>query len=117
MEPLKINTRDEEWHIQQAIIKELTLKQWYVKSTHGNAYQSGFPDLFCTHFSYGMRWLEVKKPKGYSFTAAQLECFPKFCAYGSKIWVATSHIGVEELLMKPSNWHFFLMNVRSANNG
>lgn len=115
MNPKPIKTYDEEYHIQQAIIRELTLKGWLVKSTHGNAYQSGFPDLFCTHARYGMRWLEVKKPKGYQFTAAQLEWFPKFCAFGAKVWIATTHIGVEELLMRPSNWHMFLLNVRSAN--
>lgn len=114
MEPLKINTRDEEYLIQQAIIKELTIRGWFVKSTHGNAYQSGFPDLFCCHYTYGHRWLEVKKPKGYKFTPAQIEWFPKFCANGSKIWIATTPVGVHQLLMQPSNWHMFLLNTRAV---
>lgn len=114
MDPLIIKSRDEEWQIQQNIIKELTRLGWYVKSTHGNAYQSGFPDLFCCHYTYGHRWVEVKKPKGYKFTAAQLQDFPKFCEHGSKIWVATTHVGIQRLLMEPSNWHNFLLNIRAA---
>lgn len=113
--PLKINTHDEEWKIQQAIIKELQRLGWFVKATHGNAYQSGFPDLFCCHYDYGHRWVEVKKPKGWKFTSAQLENFPKFCAHRSGIWIAQTHVNIQKLLMEPCNWQWFLLNVRSAN--
>lgn len=114
MNPIKIVSRDEEWKIQQAIIGELRRLGWFVKSTHGNAYQSGFPDLFACHHTYGHRWIEVKKSKGFKFTPAQQTEFPRFCAHGSKIWVATTHIGIQDLLMKPSNWHLYLLNMVPA---
>jgi len=112
MEPLNIKKRNVEALIQTAITKELMFKGWFVKDTHGNLYQSGFPDLFCCHTRYGHRWVEVKQPTGYRFTPAQLETFPKMCAHGSQVWVATTHEGIEELLMKPSNWHMYLLNQR-----
>jgi len=114
MEPKLITTRDAEAKIQISIIKELRFRNWFVKETHGNMYQSGFPDLFCCHTRYGHRWLEVKKPVGYRFTPAQLETFPQLCAHGSGVWIATTHEGVEALLMKPYNWFIFLQNTRAV---
>ena len=75
--------------IQRDITHMLKAKDWFVKSTHGNAYQSGFPDLYCTHSLYGYRWVEVKLPnmKGSMFTAAQLDIFPKMMAHGAGIWI------------------------------
>jgi hypothetical protein len=107
MEPLKMRGKNPEAIIQDAIIKELRFKMWFVKDTHGNMYQSGFPDLYCCHRRYGARWLEVKTPHrtGTSaFTPAQLETFPLLVASGAGVWVASSHEGVEEILMKPCNW-------------
>lgn len=54
-------------------------------------YQSGFPDLFATHYSFGGRWIEVKLPgmKGSRFTVAQWEHFPKMIAHGTGIWILT----------------------------
>ncbi len=95
--------------VQQAIIKILRYKGWYVKPTHGNMYSSGFPDLFACHTRYGQRWVEVKLPKGSKFTAAQLEDFPKICANGSGVWVLVA--GTEEeyvKLFKRPNWFVYL---------
>lgn len=80
-----------EAEIQEAIINELQKRGWIVKSTHGNLYQSGFPDLFATHKTYGQRWIEVKRPErtGDIFTPAQREFFPLLCANGSGVWVLT----------------------------
>ena len=98
-----------EYYIQQKIIAKLRMLGWFVKSTHGNMFQSGFPDLFCCHTRYGQRWVEVKNPEAYSFTPAQLEDFPKFCANGSGIWVLTSDSDVEiNKLFKSPNWIFYL---------
>lgn len=101
-------TKGPEAIIQQAVIKELRYLNWYVKSTHGDAYQAGFPDLFCCHMRYGHRWVECKNPLAYRFTNAQLENFPVMQAHGSNIWVATTHEGIQELLMGPPNWYQFL---------
>jgi len=97
--------------IQRAIIKRLRNEEWFVKETHGNMYQSGFPDLFATHIRYGHRWIEVKLPnmKGSKFTGAQMETFPKLCAFGSGVWILTGDSDLEFLkLHKPANWVFYL---------
>lgn len=94
---------------QDAIISMLRTKGWFIKPTHGNMFQSGFPDLFCCHSRYGQRWVEIKLPKGSKFTGAQLEDFPKFCANGSGVWIliaATEH-EYGKLFEKP-NWYLYL---------
>lgn len=95
--------------VQANLIKLLRYKGWFVKETHGNMFQSGFPDLFCCHSRYGQRWVEVKLPKGSKFTAAQLEDFPKICANGSGVWVliaATEHEYCK--LFDKYNWYLYL---------
>ncbi len=82
---------------------------WFVKNTHGNEFQSGFPDLYCCHSRYGTRWVEVKRKEQYSFTPAQLEDFPKFSANGVGIWILTGYTNEQyKLLFGPANWHMFL---------
>lgn len=88
-----------------------------MKETHGNMFQKGFPDLYATHVKYRQRWIEIKQPVGYSFTAAQLEDFPLLEANGSPIWIMTAATETEYLkLWKPSNWSFYLMamNIRGC---
>ena len=112
MKPLKLKKKHgPEYHIQNAIKKKLRYLGWYVMQTHGNMFQSGFPDLFCCHSKYGQRWVEVKLPdmKGSRFTAAQLECFPKLSANGSDVWILTGDSDREiNKLFKPANWHSYL---------
>lgn len=99
--------------IQEALIKLLQGHGWYVMVTHGNMYQSGFPDLYATHSRYGPRWIEVKNPLAYSFTAAQLECFPKLSANGSRIWILVAATDDEyNKLFKPENWTYYMMKMR-----
>ena len=87
----------------------LKVRDWYARETHGNMYQSGFPDIFACHRRYGIRWIEVKMPTGYSFTPAQLDVFPEFAAKGVGIWILTADTETQyRLLFKPSNWHHFL---------
>src|SRR4051794_9550684 len=93
-----------EAEIQQAAENRLLLNKWFVKSTHGNIYQVGFPDLFCAHLKYGMRWVEVKNPNGYSFTPAQVEVFPQMAAAGVGIWIITDPFQLPDILFKPPNW-------------
>lgn len=112
MKPLKIRSHEgPEAKIQDDIIKMLRHKGWFVKTTHGNIYQWGFPDLFCCHSRYGQRWIEIKLPdmKGSHFTAAQLEDFPKICANGSGVWVLTAATESEyEKLFQPPNWYQYI---------
>lgn len=94
--------------IQAALIEFLTIRQWFVKETHGNLYQKGFPDLYATHAQYKARWIEVKQPTGYCFTAAQLEDFPKLCAFGAGVWVLTAATDNEyKKLWQPCNWWWY----------
>ena len=97
--------------IQNAIKDMLRIKGWYVMETHGNMYQSGFPDLFICHSRYGQRWVEIKLPggKGSKFTPAQMECFPKICANGSGVWILTGsdEHNYEKLFRRP-NWYSYL---------
>jgi len=96
-----------EHEIQNDIIKFLRYRGWFVKPTHGNMYQSGFPDLFCTHYQYGHRWVEVKDPgrTGDPFTNAQREIFPLLCANGSGVWVMVAATEPEyQKLFKKYNW-------------
>lgn len=88
----------------------LEYKGWFVKSTHGNMYQSGFPDLYCTHRSYGQRWVEVKLPGMHrsKFTPAQLETFPKLIQNGSGVWIITAatYEEYDKLFEKCNYWKY-----------
>ena len=111
MNPLPPKKGRPEAKIQDSIVKMLTLLGWYVHETHGSMFQSGFPDMYATHSRYGPRWVEVKLPdmKGSKFTPAQMECFPKFCANGSGIWVLTAATDFEyQKLFKPYNWYHYI---------
>ena len=116
MKPVKIrvNTRPEA-KIQKAIIAYMRNLEWLVKPTHGNAFQSGFPDLYCHHIKYGQRWVEVKNPSKYAFTKAQCEWFPQFAAAGCGIWILTAATKFEyDKLMRPANWHTYISEWRKA---
>lgn len=96
--------------IQDNIMGMLRMRGWFVLETHGNMYQSGFPDLYATHSRYGARWVEVKNPVAYSFTPAQLDTFPKLAANGSGVWVLVDHSDAEyEKLWHPPNYHIYLL--------
>ena len=116
MQPFKArNKKGPERIIQEAIENMLRCRGWYVMRTHGNMYQSGFPDNYATHRKYGPRWIEVKIPnrKGTVFTPAQLDNFPKMCAFGSPIWVLVGATDLEyKKLFKPFNWFMYLDSMR-----
>jgi len=100
-----------EAEIQAAIVAMLRQKGWFVNETHGSLYQAGFPDIFASHKSYGMRWIEVKLPgmKGSKFTRAQLEMFPQMVASGAPIWILTGATREEYMkLFNPCNWYQYL---------
>jgi len=90
----------------------LRARDWFVKSTHGNMYQQGFPDLFCCHCGFGHRWCEMKIIKNLHFTPAQLETFPKLCAFGSGVWIVTDQLPFanqyELVTRRKPNWYTFL---------
>jgi len=109
--PKRYGKKGPEAQIQNQVIDFLRARGWHVMVTHGNMFQSGFPDLFCCHSRYGQRWVEIKLPgmKGSKFTPAQLEEFPKICANGSSVWVLTGASESEyEKLFRSSNWYQYL---------
>lgn len=60
MEPFQArNTKGPEAVIQHKIIRALRGDGWYCKSTIGNEFVSGWPDVFACHIAYGSRWIEV----------------------------------------------------------
>lgn len=98
-----------ESRIQTKIINALKARNWFVKNMHGGKFQSGVPDLYATHSTYGQRWIEVKHPIRGRFTNAQIVEFPKFCAFGAGIWVLTAATTDQlELLNRPYNYFMFL---------
>lgn len=95
--------------IQEAILKYLRERGWVCKETHGNAYQSGFPDVYATHATWRQRWIEVKVAERFSFTKAQLRDYPLMVANGSPIWIMTEATDAEyKKLFGPHNLHEFL---------
>lgn len=87
----------------------LKARDWFCKETHGNAFQSGFPDVYATHSKYFQRWVEIKVPEQFSFTPAQLRDYPKFNAFGSPIWIITAATDEEYAkLFKPSNLNEYI---------
>ena len=105
---MKIQTKPEA-KLQAEMELFLKARDWYVKSTHGNMFQSGFPDLYCHHLKYRARWIELKIANHYSFTPAQRLGFPKMSAFGVGIWILTAATEEEyRKLWLPPNWHEFL---------
>jgi hypothetical protein len=101
--PVKIRLRDES-RIQDRLISKLRSLEWFVKVLHGNAHQSGMPDLFACHKTFGQRFIEVKNPVAFSFTNAQLIDFPVMVANGGYIWILTDDSDEEyKKLFKPCN--------------
>lgn len=108
-------TRKPETILQNNIVKMLKINDWGVRSTHGNLYQCGFPDLYAFHLKNGTRWIEVKIPtrRGCIFTAGQLEFFPELASKGVGVWVLTDATDYEyKKLFKPPNWHQYLEVMR-----
>lgn len=105
-----------EQKIQDHIIEFLSIRGWVVMPTHGNMYQQGFPDLYCLHHNYGAKWIEVKNPKGYSFTPAQRKYFPIIAQalemgpdHRQGIWILTAATEEEyKKLFGPQNWYTYL---------
>jgi hypothetical protein len=98
--------------IQDNIIRKLRYLEWFCKSTHGNLYQSGFPDIFAAHIRYGIRWIECKQPDETrsTFTPAQLETFPKMEAAGVGIWILVGDSDQEySKLFQTANWRQYYM--------
>lgn len=95
--------------IQVSIEMMLRGYGWLTVATYGSIHQCGLPDLYATNSRYGARWIEVKNPDAYRFTAAQLDLFPKLCANGAGVWILIAANEWEyKKLFRPYNWHEYL---------
>lgn len=113
MIPRKTRRLGPEAVIQEGVMMRLKSFDWAVLATHGNEYQMGFPDLWAAHTRYGQRWIEIKNPAGYSFTAAQQEVFPLMSSKGVGIWILTAATDEElKKLFLPPNWYQYLSIMR-----
>lgn len=110
MNPLgKRSSEPSESEIQTKIIHRFMIDDWFCVRTHGNAHQAGFPDVYMCHRRFGARWVEVKKPKGYRFTQAQMDVFHNFAKKHIGVWVLTSHEDHErKKVFGPTNWYQYL---------
>ena len=94
-----------EWFIQRGVIKYLVARGWHVERTHGNLYQTGFPDLFVAHKKWGTRWIDCKQPKKYGFTRDQKRKWPVWDSFGIGIWILTAATQEQyDKLFGPPNW-------------
>jgi hypothetical protein len=97
-----------EWHIQKDVIRYLVARGWHVEHTHGNLYQTGFPDLFVAHTKWGTRWIDCKQPKKYTFTKAQKQKWPLWESFGIGIWILTAGTQAEyDKLFNLPNWRAY----------
>ncbi len=97
-----------EWHIQKDVIRYLVARGWHVEHTHGNLYQTGFPDLFVAHKKWGSRWIDCKQPKHYSFTKAQKQKWPIWESFRIGIWILTAGTQEEyDKLFQLPNWRAY----------
>jgi len=96
--------------IEHDIAKMLRVEGWHVMHTVGNMFQSGFPDIFACHSSFGHRWIEVKRPDGKSrIESSQMISFPKLTANESGVWILVSAtIHEYKKLFAPANWHTYI---------
>lgn len=98
-----------EARVQEKIINRLRLMDFYCKVTHGSEYQTGFPDVFVAHRSYGTRWIEVKQPGNtVRFEESQVDSFTKLALHGVGVWVLQGDSDYEiRKLFNPPNWAFY----------
>lgn len=88
------------------ILRFLEQQGWCHDKIHGTMYQTGFPDYWISHPTFGGRWLELKRPGG-KLTASQKAKFSKWAKFGTKVFVMTS-IRDYKVLFGEANWMYYV---------
>lgn len=83
--------------------KMLESRGWLTIKMHGNKYQSGIPDLYCTHPEHGHKWIETKLASG-SLTRSQRAMFKKLTDHGDSVYVIFDPNTVFEVIFNKPNW-------------
>ena len=105
MGSLKRSKHGPEWYIQRDLKDLLRARAWHVEQTHGNLFQTGFPDLFVSHKKFGSRWIDCKVDGKYEFTIAQQRKWPIWTEFGVGIWILTAATQEQyDRLFRPPNW-------------
>ena len=79
--------------LQKKIIAMLQDRGWFVRQTHGNAYQKGFPDLFAYNEDFmkapfgPLRWIDTKVEGKHRYTKAQCIEWPEWEEGNVGIWI------------------------------
>jgi len=95
--------------IQNEVRTFLRAYSWKVERMACNAFMKGIPDLYAVHRTHGKKWVEIKKPKRYVFTDAQLIKFPEFEEFNDPIWILNAATKEEyDKLFEPQNWRSYL---------
>jgi hypothetical protein len=106
MEPLKFRSKTgPEAIIQRNFIDYLKDRNWGVERMIGNALQMGIPDIYIMHPEHKTRWVDLKNPLDYEFTAAQRYKWPRWEQKGTGIWIITGWSDADyDVLFGPPNW-------------
>ena len=81
-----------EWHIQKDVIRFLGARGWNVEHTHGNLYQTGFPDLLrCAQtMGHPLDRLQAAQAVIQLHEGRYKQKWPAWEAYGIGIWILTA---------------------------
>ena len=106
MDPKRFKSKDgPEAIIQRNFIQYVKERGWNVERMIGNQLQKGIPDIYIQHPKHGDRWIDLKNPRDYEFTSAQIIKWPIWEAHGTPIWIITGWTDEEyDKLFVPCNW-------------
>lgn len=82
------------------IMSALIFADYKIMHTHGNSFQSGLPDILAVHPVHGIKWVEVKNPKSYSFTMAQRIRLEQMMICKFPVWIIQKPTEIKLLLGK-----------------
>jgi len=103
----KIRRQPERDEVSRPLVAFMRKRGWHCTKMHGNMYQQGVPDLYCTHPKFGVKWVETKVV-GKKLRATQRKLFREWAQHGSgNIWVI-NHCDDYGKLFDPPNWYRYV---------